>query len=32
MDGTLVPIAAQLVPIEVDGHLYVAAHITEREG
>ena len=31
MDGTLVPIAVQLVPIEVEGQMYVAAHITERE-
>jgi two-component system sensor histidine kinase DevS len=30
-DGTLVPIAARLEPIRVDGELYVAAHITERE-
>lgn len=31
MDGTLVPIAVQLVPIEEGGQLYVAAHITERD-
>jgi protein-histidine pros-kinase len=30
-DGTLVPIAARLEPIRVNGELYVAAHITERE-
>jgi protein-histidine pros-kinase len=32
MDGTLVPIDVWLEPKEVDGQLYVAAHITEREG
>jgi PAS domain S-box-containing protein len=30
-DRTLVPIAARLEPIRVNGELYVAAHITERE-
>ena len=30
MEGTLVPIAARLQPVRVDGKLYVAAHITER--
>jgi len=30
-DGTIVPIAARLEPIRVDGELYVAAHISERE-
>lgn len=30
-DGTIVPIAARLEPIRVDGELYVAAHVSERE-
>lgn len=30
-DGTLVPIAVRLEPIRVDGELYVAAHVEERE-
>ena len=30
-DGTIVPIAARLEPITVDGELYVAVHVTERE-
>ncbi|MGH9207132.1 MAG: PAS domain S-box protein [Acidimicrobiales bacterium] len=30
-DGTLVPIAVRLEPHQVDGELYVAAHITERD-
>jgi PAS domain S-box-containing protein len=29
-DGTLVPIAARLVPMTTDGVFYAAAHITER--
>jgi protein-histidine pros-kinase len=29
-DGTIVPISGRLVPIRVDGRLYVAAHITPR--
>lgn len=29
-DGTLVPIQSHLVPIRVDGQLYVAAHLKER--
>ena len=28
MDGMLVPIHVQLVPHQIDGHLYVAAHVT----
>jgi len=30
-DGTIVPIAARLEAISVDGELYVAVHVTERE-
>lgn len=30
-DGTLVPIAVRLEPMRVDGELYVAAHVQERE-
>lgn len=30
-DGTRVPIAIRLEPKHVDGQLYVAAHVTERE-
>ena len=30
-DGTIVPVAARLEPISVDGELYVAVHVTERE-
>jgi two-component system sensor kinase FixL len=30
-DGTLVPIHVQLVPHQIDGELYTAAHVTERE-
>src|SRR5437764_9440263 len=30
-DGTLVPIHVHLVPQEIDGELYVAAHVTERQ-
>ena len=29
-DGTIVPIAARLEPITVDGELYVAVHVAER--
>jgi PAS domain S-box-containing protein len=29
-DGTLVPIHSHLVPMRIDGTLYVAAHLTER--
>ena len=31
MDGMLVPIHVQLVPHQVDGQLYVAAHVTQRD-
>lgn len=30
-DGTQVPIAVRLEPKQVDGQLYVAAHVTERD-
>jgi len=30
-DGTFVPIAVRLEPIRVDGELYVAAHVSERD-
>ncbi|MCU1450097.1 MAG: domain S-box protein [Acidimicrobiales bacterium] len=30
-DGTIVPIAARLEPIRINGELYVAAHVSERE-
>ncbi len=30
-DGTLVPVAVRLEPVRVDGTLYVAAHVTERD-
>jgi protein-histidine pros-kinase len=30
MDGMLLPIHVQLVPHLIDGHLYVAAHVTAR--
>jgi len=31
-DGTIVPISGRLEPVWVDGRLYVAAHMTERDG
>lgn len=31
MDGEIVPIAVRLRPVRVDGRLYVAAHVTERD-